>query len=209
MDDADKESARPDFAVLVYPGHLATDNDNLNPNVPVAGETPPTFLVQAEDDDVDGVHQSLVYYAALKKAGVPVEMHLYAKGGHKPFVVSPRVFGRSQGLSAAADHLACGRCTYTCFVEEMEPRSSSSSFLSSLSMTIACLSITRRGGRIIRQTNDLLRRHPRGLCAVGEVDRLQVFDAFFGDVVADHAVAFGLQLVHVDIHARRSRACGR
>jgi len=81
-DDADKESARPDFAVLVYPGHLVTNNDGLNPNVPVSRETPSTFLVQAEDDNVDGVKQSLVYYAALKKAGVPVEMHLYALGGH-------------------------------------------------------------------------------------------------------------------------------
>lgn len=81
-DEADKESARPDFAVLVYPGHLATDHNSLNPNVPVSSETPPTFLVQAEDDDVDGVKQSLVYYAALRKAGVPVEMHLYAQGGH-------------------------------------------------------------------------------------------------------------------------------
>jgi acetyl esterase/lipase len=82
VDDADKESARPDFAIAVYPGHLATENDTLNPNVPVSRETPPTFLLQAEDDNVDGVHQSLVYYAALKKAGVPVEMHLYAQGGH-------------------------------------------------------------------------------------------------------------------------------
>jgi acetyl esterase/lipase len=76
------ESARPDFAIAVYPGHLATDNDGLNPNVPVSSETPPTFLLQAEDDNVDGVHQSLVYFAALKKVGVPVEMHLYAHGGH-------------------------------------------------------------------------------------------------------------------------------
>ncbi|HJW40236.1 MAG TPA: alpha/beta hydrolase [Rhizomicrobium sp.] len=82
LDDADKESARPDFAVLVYPGHLATANNGLNPNVPVSGETPPTFLVQAENDDTDGVNQSLVDYAALKKAGVAVEMHLYAQGGH-------------------------------------------------------------------------------------------------------------------------------
>ena len=82
LDDADKESARPDFAVLVYPGHLATDNDGLNPNVPVSRETPSTFLVQAENDNVDGVKQSLVYFAALKKAGVPAEMHLYAQGGH-------------------------------------------------------------------------------------------------------------------------------
>ena len=85
VDDADKQSARPDFAVLVYPGHLApdkTDSNTLNPNVPVTPETPPTFLVQAEDDSTDGVNQSLTYYAALKKAGVPVEMHLYATGGH-------------------------------------------------------------------------------------------------------------------------------
>jgi acetyl esterase/lipase len=54
----------------------------LNPNVPVTPETPPTFLVQAEDDNVDGVGQSVAYYIALKKAGVPVEMHLYAQGGH-------------------------------------------------------------------------------------------------------------------------------
>lgn len=82
VDDADKESARPDFAILVYPGHLATDGDRLNPNVPVSRETPPTFVVQAQDAHVDPVHESLVYYAALAKAGVPVEMHLYAQGGH-------------------------------------------------------------------------------------------------------------------------------
>ena len=82
VDAADKESSRPDFAMAIYPGHLATDDDKLNPNVPVTGDTSPTFLVQAEDDYVDGVNQSLVYYAALKNAGVPVEMHLNAHGGH-------------------------------------------------------------------------------------------------------------------------------
>jgi acetyl esterase/lipase len=50
--------------------------------VPVSDQTPPTFIVQAEDDHVDGVEQALVYYRALSDAGVPVEMHLYAKGGH-------------------------------------------------------------------------------------------------------------------------------
>jgi acetyl esterase/lipase len=81
-DAADRESSRPDFAVAVYPGHLATDAHALNPKVPVSRETSPTFLVQAEDDNVDGVKQSLVYYAALQSSGVPVEMHLYAQGGH-------------------------------------------------------------------------------------------------------------------------------
>jgi len=82
VDAADKESSRPDFAIAIYPGHLANEDNTLNANVPVSKETPPTFLVQAEDDYVDGVQQSLTYYAALKKADVPVEMHLYTHGGH-------------------------------------------------------------------------------------------------------------------------------
>ena len=57
--------------------HLA-----LNPEIPVTGQTLPTFLLQAEDDHVDSVDDSLAYYIALAKAGVPVEMHLYAQGGH-------------------------------------------------------------------------------------------------------------------------------
>ena len=44
--------------------------------------TPPTFLLQNEDDTVDGVEQALSYYIGLKRAEVPVEMHLYAQGGH-------------------------------------------------------------------------------------------------------------------------------
>jgi acetyl esterase/lipase len=84
VDAADRTSCRPDFAIAGYPGHLWSDDEGflLNPHVPVTSHTPPTFLVQAEDDHVDGVEQSLVYYLGLKKAGVPVEMHLYAQGGH-------------------------------------------------------------------------------------------------------------------------------
>jgi acetyl esterase/lipase len=88
VDAADRESCRPDFAVALYPGHLWNYNYvdkppfELNPAVPVTRETPPTFILQAEDDPVDDVSNSLVYYIALKKAGVPVEMHLYAQGGH-------------------------------------------------------------------------------------------------------------------------------
>jgi acetyl esterase/lipase len=105
VDSADKESCRPDFAVAIYPGHLSiaaaewdakqgakkfvlhypatADRDlGLNPDVPVTNQTPPTFLLQAEDDHVDNVNDSLAYYIALKNAGVPVEMHLYAQGGH-------------------------------------------------------------------------------------------------------------------------------
>jgi acetyl esterase/lipase len=84
VDKADKESCRPDFAVVLYPGHLWIDHKKfaLNPAVPVTGKTPPTFLLQAENDSVDNVNNSLVYYVALKNTGVPVEMHLYAQGGH-------------------------------------------------------------------------------------------------------------------------------
>jgi acetyl esterase/lipase len=84
VDAADKESCRPDFAIALYPGHLWKRGGNLelNPNVPVTGNTPPTFIVQAENDPVDPVENSLVYFIALKKAGVPVEMHIYAEGEH-------------------------------------------------------------------------------------------------------------------------------
>lgn len=105
VDAADKESCRPDFAVALYPGHLSLSAAEwdanqgprkfvvrhpanadlqlaLNPAVPVTRQTPPTFLLQAEDDHVDNVDDSLAYYIALKNAGVPVEMHLYAQGEH-------------------------------------------------------------------------------------------------------------------------------
>jgi acetyl esterase/lipase len=82
VDAADNGSARPDFAIAVYPGRLGTEDDRLNPRLPVSAQTPPTLLIQAEDDYTDGIRQSLVYYNALQKAGVPAEMHLYATGGH-------------------------------------------------------------------------------------------------------------------------------
>ena len=93
VDAADALSRRPDFAIAVYHGHLwAREDENhatrnqrdlsLRPDIRVRADTPPTFLLQAEDDDVDGVEQSLAYYVALQEAGVPTELHLYAKGGH-------------------------------------------------------------------------------------------------------------------------------
>jgi acetyl esterase/lipase len=100
VDAADKESCRPDFAVGVYPGHLWVGGDayGLNPNRPVTRQTPATFLVQAEDDKVDGVNESVAYYIALKNAGVPVEMHLYAEGGHA-FGLRHTSFRSQDGLS--------------------------------------------------------------------------------------------------------------
>lgn len=88
VDDADKVSCRPDFAVALYPGHMALtshDHDDLtrlNPALVFTSEAPPTFLLHAENDPVDPVEYSLLYYAALRRANVPVEMHLYAEGGH-------------------------------------------------------------------------------------------------------------------------------
>jgi acetyl esterase/lipase len=49
---------------------------------PFTSQTPPIFLLQAEDDHVDNVNDSLAHCIALKNAGAPVEMHLYAEGEH-------------------------------------------------------------------------------------------------------------------------------
>jgi acetyl esterase/lipase len=85
IDEADKESSRPDFAIALYPGHMGLEDNKefvLNPDIHFTKETPPTFLLQAEDDPVDTIDYSLLYYIGLKNGGVPVEMHLYAQGGH-------------------------------------------------------------------------------------------------------------------------------
>jgi len=86
VDAADRISCRPDFAIAIYPGHLAVDQNSFaltsDIKAHLSKATPPTFILQNEDDDVDGVQQALSYYAGLKQAGVPVEMHLYAQGGH-------------------------------------------------------------------------------------------------------------------------------
>ncbi|HSC30639.1 MAG TPA: alpha/beta hydrolase [Gemmatimonadaceae bacterium] len=84
VDAADTVSCRPDFAIALYPGHLAGAGRHavLNPDIRVTRLTPPTLLVQARNDPVDRVANSIVYHAALARAGVPVEMHLYPTGGH-------------------------------------------------------------------------------------------------------------------------------
>src|SRR6266852_5446076 len=114
VDAADKESCRPDFAVAVYPGHLWIDDKKfeLNPDIRthITRQTPPTFLLQAEDDYVDNVNQSLVYYIALKNANVPVEMHLYSQGGHTPRTCSGnrRKFAASRINFSVGNGLQCG-----------------------------------------------------------------------------------------------------
>ena len=83
IDAADKISCRPDFAVIIYPGYLAIAEQNFAANADIhpTEQTPPSFIVQAEDDPVH-VENSTVYFLALKNAKVPAEMHLYAQGGH-------------------------------------------------------------------------------------------------------------------------------
>ncbi|HEU4637000.1 MAG TPA: alpha/beta hydrolase [Edaphobacter sp.] len=76
-------SARPDFVVGIYPAYLAEPPalTQLSPGIDPSASTPPTFLLQAEDDPV---HEEnvLVYFQALKQLKVPAELHVYAEGGH-------------------------------------------------------------------------------------------------------------------------------
>ncbi|HET6247976.1 MAG TPA: alpha/beta hydrolase [Tepidisphaeraceae bacterium] len=82
IDDADKESCRPDFGVLIYPAYLANDKtQELSPEFHITAKTPQIFIAGAGDDRVTNVG-SPVFFLALKKAGVSAEMHLYAVGGH-------------------------------------------------------------------------------------------------------------------------------
>jgi acetyl esterase/lipase len=69
--------------VIVYPGYLALSEQNFaaNSEIQVTEKTPPSFIVQAEDDPVH-VENSTVYFLALKNAKVPAELHIYANGGH-------------------------------------------------------------------------------------------------------------------------------
>lgn len=82
VDSADRLSSRPDFAIAFYPGHLCRDGGALEPSIKVSEQTPPTFLLQAWDDDVDPICNSTLYARALNAAGVPSEVHLFARGGH-------------------------------------------------------------------------------------------------------------------------------
>lgn len=101
-DAIDQTSCRPDFMVLIYPvisfskwcAHtgsrtnlLGKDADeelvkSLSNEEQVMPQTPPTFLVHANDDTGVPPENSIYFYLALRKAGVPAEMHIYEKGGH-------------------------------------------------------------------------------------------------------------------------------
>jgi acetyl esterase/lipase len=81
IDEIDKVSCRPDFAVVIYPGYLVGKDGQLSPEIRVTAETPPCFLVHADDDKLSA-ENSVAMYLALHKAHVPSELHVYTSGGH-------------------------------------------------------------------------------------------------------------------------------
>jgi acetyl esterase/lipase len=92
IDEIDQTSSRPDFAIPVYPGHMTMQHKNkipnaiaakeLNTDIVISKEIPPTLLVHAKDDPVDPVYYSVVYDRELKKAGINAKLNVYQTGGH-------------------------------------------------------------------------------------------------------------------------------
>ena len=83
VDAVDKVSCRPDFAIPVYSGYLkAQDKDELAPGLRVPSGTPPVFLAHGGDDIISPPEHSVLMYLALKRAGVPAELHIYAGAAH-------------------------------------------------------------------------------------------------------------------------------
>ena len=71
------------FAVAVYSGYLVGKEPGvLAPHIRIPTGTPPVLLVHAGDDTVSDVENSVVMYGALKRAGVPAELHIYSNTAH-------------------------------------------------------------------------------------------------------------------------------
>lgn len=81
LDEVDKTSCRPDFAVLLYPAYLVQKDGTLAPEIRVDAHTPPLFFTHCGDDRISSENSALMYLAA-KRAGVSAELHVYATGGH-------------------------------------------------------------------------------------------------------------------------------
>jgi acetyl esterase/lipase len=113
-DQIDRASARPDFAILVYPvisftepfTHTGSRKNLLGANASkdliekmssekqVTPPTPPTFLIHTWEDKVVPAENSIAFYLALRQAKVPAEMHIFLKGPHG--------FGLGQKLEGAS-----------------------------------------------------------------------------------------------------------
>jgi len=83
IDAIDKIGCRPDFAVLCYSGYLkAKDKDETSPGIRVPADTPPILLAHSSDDNISNAEHGVFMYLALKRAGIPAELHIYATGDH-------------------------------------------------------------------------------------------------------------------------------
>ena len=87
IDPIDEVGCRPDFAVLCYSGYLkAKDGNEISPGLRIPTDTPPIFLAHASDDKESyggsNAENSAIMYLALKRAGIPAELHIYATGDH-------------------------------------------------------------------------------------------------------------------------------
>jgi acetyl esterase/lipase len=83
IDDVDKVSCRPDFAIPVYSGYLKEkDKDELAAGIHVPAGTPPVFLAHGGEDIISPPEHSVLMFLALKRAGVPAELHVYAEAAH-------------------------------------------------------------------------------------------------------------------------------
>jgi acetyl esterase/lipase len=103
MDEVDQVSCRPEFAILVYPGYLkARDKDELAPGLHIPAGTPPVFLAHGGEDLISGPEQSVLMYLALKRAGIPAELHVYAGTAHD-FGVRPSDRPYSTWTASCAD----------------------------------------------------------------------------------------------------------
>ncbi|MGJ8655951.1 MAG: alpha/beta hydrolase [Akkermansiaceae bacterium] len=81
VDQLDNQSARPDFAALIYPAYLDKGPDHsLTPELKLTNKTPPMFLFVAADDRF--ANSSLVMGAALRQEKIPFELHILPSGGH-------------------------------------------------------------------------------------------------------------------------------
>jgi acetyl esterase/lipase len=101
-DPVDRADSRPDFAILAYPvisliepwthqgskDNLLGENApadlarSLSPDLAVTNQTPPTFIFQTNADTTVPAENAVHYYLALRKAGVPAEMHIFQNGPH-------------------------------------------------------------------------------------------------------------------------------
>lgn len=82
IDDVDKVSCRPDFGIPIYPAWLAVEGKTeIRSEFPINKQTPPMFIACAADDHYCAI-DAAAFYLALKHAGVPAELHIYARGGH-------------------------------------------------------------------------------------------------------------------------------